>query len=357
MSENQNKEEGNNPITPPEDMDSALQALLGDISSETPPSQEDPEAVPDAEHAAIPQEKPEVIPVASAEIQSNTPPDGIPTELKPLPLVPNPDSPFHSAEEEYPEPSAVDAPPNPRHRFVANPAPRKRRRWPWILLLLLLMGAGGGGYYYKTTWMHHEVPSEILAELPPELELPPMDAAFLPPEESSKHSEPDVHTAKTAPSPSPEETTQHHPEPAHTEPSKHSEPEVHAAKVPQTHPAPPQYHAPEPDVKVIAPPVPAIRAMDSATLSHLEGSMNNNKVHYRFDLTLFSREKGLRSKLPPFEEAIRAVAGNIFYFTVPGKAMLPELEQQVLQKAGFLFPDGRLIRVEVRNLELEPVKR
>lgn len=344
MSENENKEEGNNPITPPEDMDSALQALLGDISSETPPSQEDPEAVPDVEPAAIPQEMPEVIPVASPEIQTNIPPDVIPAGLKPLPLDPNPDSPFHPAEEEYPEPSAVDAPTNPRHRFVANPAPRKRRRWPWILLLLLLMGAGGGGYYFKTTWMHHEAPTEILAELPPELELPPMDAAFLPPEEP--HSPPPQ-----------EKAPEHHSEPAPAEPSKHVEPEAHAAKAPLHQPMPPHFDAPKPEEKVVVPPAPTVRAMDSATLSHLEGSMNNNKVHYRFDLMLFSREKGLRSKLPPFEEAIRAVAGNIFYFTVPGKAMLPELEQQVLQKAGFLFPDGRLIRVEVRNLELEPVKR
>lgn len=354
-----------NEKNPPEDMDSALQALLGDISSETPPSQEDPEAVPEA----APMEIPEADAVATPKIQPTTPPaatpEVIPAELKPLPLAANPDSPFHPAEEEYPEPSAVDAPPNPRHRFMANPIARKRRRWPWILLLLVILGASGGAYYFRATRSHHEGPSEILAELPPELELPPMDAAFLPPEEPSepppaepsKHSEPDVHAAKTPPRAPPVEAPQHHPEPAPAVPSKHGEPEVLAAKVPPNHHAPHQFDAPEPDVKVIAPPVPAIRAMDSATLSHLEGSMNSNKVHYRFDLVLFSREMGLRTKLPPFEEAIRAVAGNIFYFTVPGKAMLPELEQQVLQKAGFLFPDGRLIRVEVRNLELEPVKR
>jgi hypothetical protein len=332
------------------DMDSALQALLGDLNAESldAPEVEGSAAEAAAEELTTPQPTPsEPVEFVVEPEQAPTPKptrteSQIPTELPPLPLSENPDSPFKNVEEEYPLSAVSESAPGPRPRFQPSPT-KKKKRWPIVILLLLIFTAAAGfGYLY---WQKHQALNtpEKLAELPPELELPPMDAAFLPQESASS---PDSMNEQNTPS------TQNH-APVSTAPSTNDPPKSdlsHPASTTQIHakPTPAPILSHEPNMP---------RAMDSTILQGLNGTLKGKSVRFRCDIALFSSQSGLRAKLSPYEEAIRVVATNIFYFTVPGKAILPDIEQQVLQKAGFLFPDGRLIRVEVRNLELEPVKR
>jgi hypothetical protein len=71
------------------------------------------------------------------------------------------------------------------------------------------------------------------------------------------------------------------------------------------------------------------------------------------DLLLFSTEKGASSHYPAFAPAIQIALENIFYITQPENLKIPRLEAQLLQKVGFVFPQGAITRVELRNLHTE----
>jgi len=172
-------------------------------------------------------------------------------------------------------------------------------------------------------------PREQAVEMPAALALPAMDEPFLPP---------GTDTTGQAGHDSAKSPSKVLPEARVIPPQ--------TAVIPEPKPA----NKPERPVERKGP-----RAMDSVVIRDIQGVMAGQRVHFHVNIALFSSASGLSAKLPPFEEAIRAVTSNIFYFTSPGKAKIPEIEQQILQKAGFLFPDGKLIRVELQGLELEKV--
>lgn len=71
------------------------------------------------------------------------------------------------------------------------------------------------------------------------------------------------------------------------------------------------------------------------------------------DLFLFSTEKGVSAHYPAFAPAIQVALENIFYITQPENLKISRLEVQLQQKVGFVFPQGAITRVELRNLHTE----
>jgi hypothetical protein len=258
-----------------------------------------------------------------------------------------------------PEESAVSA--NPRPRYRPSEPPRRKRRWPWFILFILAI-MGTAGFLTRTHWMplvqarfgHASLQkvSVVPAEL--NMELPPMDGEFLPPEDDSIEMPQDS---------SPEQVPVIAPTTATTTSTPQQETKAPSPEQMEHKETPKETPHPIATQKTVTPPPekPVIiasfaeHAMDSAVISDIQGVFKDRKVRFHCNLALFSSTGGLDRKLTDFEDALRAVIANIFYFTVPGKTNLPEIERQVLLKAGFVFPDGKLIRVEVRNLELESV--
>ena len=326
---------------PAGNLDDALKSLLGDLESE-------PAAIPDA--LALPSLD------IDAALKSEEAPAHISSAQEPKPVV-NESIQEGSAENtqeaaKTSDTKSFETPPfvatsemeNEKSRWDAAPSGgrkmaggvRKRRRWPWIILLLLAMMAGGG-YYSRVLWLekvklrlHLAKPALVAQDLPPSMDLPAMDSQFLPSADSVE-----------------KETKKPESAPVATKV---------AAIVPTSEPVRPVSKVADVPAKAVLQSSATTVAMDSAELHGVSGTLQG-KVQYHCNVILYSSEGGLVRKLPPFDEALRAVISNIFYFTVPGKANLPELERQVLQKTGFLFPEGKLVRVEVRGLELEPVQK
>lgn len=71
------------------------------------------------------------------------------------------------------------------------------------------------------------------------------------------------------------------------------------------------------------------------------------------DLLLFSTDKGVSAHYPAFAPAIQIALENIFYITQPENLKISRLEAQLQQKVGFVFPQGAITRVELRNLHTE----
>jgi len=345
------------------DLDGALQTLLGDLAKQdavnpAPAPIMDIEAKPITESPPTPESTPSGETTVADEDLPGAPEMTSDEMVEPV------------------EESAVIYGTVPRGRLRPGGAYRPRRKWPWILLMLVCF-VGSLAIWSRHRWLprvearfsHASVKKvESPAELPPTLTLPAMDEPFLPPgSDTNGASSPDSGHAGVGvepvqgPKPEPEKKvelpvpdphktaapppkpTGEHPIVAKQEPIQEKTPKAVSQPAPKIEPLP------------VARPVEnqAPRAMDSAVIHNIEGKMAGERVQFHGNLALYSSTGDLARKLPPFEEAIRAVTGNIFYFTVPGKAKIPEIELQILQKAGFLFPDGKLIRVELRDLELE----
>jgi hypothetical protein len=285
------------------DIDAALNSLLGDIEKETPIVKSSPRDLPG-----------EAIPETA---ESN---------------------------------SAVEEAKGPKGRFLPSVAPRRRRKvWPWVLLFLAL--CGGGGWWTRSHWLpqaqhivqkwtqkwthKEEIKTELPPEMPPEIGMPNMDAEFLPPAT-------DTVKGKMAEQLEGEKPATH--EVAPPEKQSSEKPAVHGKG------------KPEMKERVVVQSMPARpKALDSVLIRDISGRLQGKNVQFRCELMLYSSIGGLRAKAEPFEDAIKAVTANIFYFSGSGKTKIPEIELQVLQKAGFLFPEGRLIQVTIQNLQLEPV--
>jgi|GEM_PF-4369060 len=335
------------------DLDDALKTLLGDLEKQADPPL--PAAVPRAEAVAPPTAEPEREPAGIPEAAFEDFLSAVQTEYPVDPDWPV-DEDVAPPVDETPVPveeSAVSATPRrPRYRPVETV--RRKRRWPWVVFVILI-GLGSSAYMTRAHWKTKVLAHFGIRTLPAvdsvpaglNMALPPMDADFLPPQVDSaavdSGAEPTAEPAAnptppaTSPKPTPAET--HVPASAATE---------HVKAPPLPAPAVPNAYAP-------VGYAPVVRAMDSAVIADLSGNLKDRKVRFHCNLVLFSSSEGLERKLPDFEEALRAVTANIFYFTVPGKTNLPDIERQVLLKAGFVFPDGKLIRVEVRHLEMESV--
>lgn len=95
------------------------------------------------------------------------------------------------------------------------------------------------------------------------------------------------------------------------------------------------------------------RERDSVRIVGFQARLSRPGVVVRGDLLLFSTEKGLTNRYPAFAPAVKVAIENIFYITQPENLKIPKLEAQILQKVGFVFPQGAVSRVELRNLHTE----
>jgi len=95
------------------------------------------------------------------------------------------------------------------------------------------------------------------------------------------------------------------------------------------------------------------RERDSVRIGDFQAKLSRPGVVVRGDLVLFSTEKGLANRYPAFAPAVKVAIENIFYITQPENLKIPKLEAQILQKVGFVFPQGAVSRVELRNLHTE----
>jgi len=106
--------------------------------------------------------------------------------------------------------------------------------------------------------------------------------------------------------------------------------------------------------RIIAAPEPE---RDSVHIPSFVVTLARSGIQVRGELHLYSTEKGLSRLYPAFAPAIQVAVENIFYITEPENLKIPRLEAQILQKVGFVFPQGAVSRVELRNLHTEWEKR
>lgn len=95
------------------------------------------------------------------------------------------------------------------------------------------------------------------------------------------------------------------------------------------------------------------RERDSVRIVGFQARLSRPGVLVQGDLLLFSTEKGLTNRYPAFAPAVKVAIENIFYITQPENLKIPKLEALILQKVGFVFPQGAVSRVELRNLHTE----
>ena len=124
----------------------------------------------------------------------------------------------------------------------------------------------------------------------------------------------------------------------------------------------PVVEAPTPKAKVedspiqtAAPTEVKINAASSVVLSGISGPLQQGKEQVKFscDLALFSKEKSLARSIKNFEAAIRVLVANIFYFSEQAQPQVNEIENEIMQKINFIFPQGKIIDVKLHNLKLE----
>ena len=337
----------------PPDIDAALSSLLSDLDKDPPPAEEPPAPTPVEEEQAF-NDAEQLLPSVAFEEES-APPQPSLDDLEPAPPQPHESLDLLQPE---PESSAVNEPREPKFHF-SEPKPRPRR-WPWVVLVALLF-LGSAGYQTRSHWLPKI--QSLLAKLHKPSTGSVATAATAAPAAPAQGTEtPAAQGPASLDLPPMEDMGQ--PDPAlaaaqgKTEPSKEAKPAEQAAKTEEAKPAEAKAVVTDKSPAARAPARPEeLHPLDSALISDIKGRFPGKDVAFRCNLALFSSAHGLQGKLPPFEESLRAVTSNIFYFTGSGKPNLPDLEQQILLKAGFLFPEGKLIRVELRDLQLEAIPR
>lgn len=366
MSEEENKEQ------PAEaehsELDLAIESLLTDLKSQSPPeatdaseelSPEIPSPQAEIQDAAISTEvttSSEAVSTQNSEILEDAPTESISTK--------------ETTEKESSE--TVEA--------ISAPKTVKKKRWPWILVGLLIALGGAAGFYY---WKVLRKAPHTFALTPPNA--PPsvadqkdgllsMDAPLFASESlviedstsqketnkdkvDSLKSPPQVHADTSKPK---QEKQEKPPIAAHGTPDAHSKTPPITANVHEKAPSPVETKTPSGHgaaktavPEVVAPTVPTVKAMDSLRMASIQGRMAEGRVGYRTDVVLYMRKKVRRAYTAGQLESIRVVIQNIFYFTEPRKDQIPEIEQQILQKAGFLLPDGQIFLVSLQNLTME----
>ena len=96
-----------------------------------------------------------------------------------------------------------------------------------------------------------------------------------------------------------------------------------------------------------------VRMKDSVVLRGFVSPLSRPGVRVKGDLWLYSSEKGLSARFAPFAPTVEVALENIFYITQPENLKIPQLEAQILQRVGFVFPQGAVGRVELRHLHTE----
>jgi len=235
----------------------------------------------------------------------------------------------------------------------------KKKRWIWVLLVFLMVLGGAGFYYY---WkVHKTTPTFTLA--PPDMSPPVVDLMSEPlvmDTEAETRKELLDSSSDSAAQPS-HVSMQNEVQPSHTSTDAHGKAVAAKAQSP-SHPAMDAHgkpvaatthsgdHAAHASIPL---QMGGIVVKDSLVIPFVQGKMAEGRVGFHTDVVLYTRKK-LRSGLSSGQlESIRVVIQNIFYFTEPSKDQIPEIEQQILQKAGFLLPDGQIFLVSLRNLTME----
>lgn len=92
---------------------------------------------------------------------------------------------------------------------------------------------------------------------------------------------------------------------------------------------------------------------DSLLIRDFRVYLRDKGYSVRGDLMLYSLDRGISGRYPAFAPAIQVAIENIFYITPTENLRIPRLEALLAQQVAFVFPQGAVNRVELRNLHTE----
>lgn len=92
---------------------------------------------------------------------------------------------------------------------------------------------------------------------------------------------------------------------------------------------------------------------DSLLIRDFRVHLRDKGYLVRGDLMLYSLDRGISGRYPAFAPAIQVAIENIFYITPTENLRIPRLEALLAQQVAFVFPQGAVNRVELRNLHTE----
>lgn len=92
---------------------------------------------------------------------------------------------------------------------------------------------------------------------------------------------------------------------------------------------------------------------DSLLIRDFRVYLRDKGYSVRGDIMLYSLDRGVSGRYPAFAPAIQVAIENIFYITPTENLRIPRLEALLAQQVAFVFPQGAVNRVELRNLHTE----